>query len=195
MRRAARACGLVATIVLLVVATAGCGGDEQEPAEADRGPCIILVNGNKLCGQDAKTYCQQFQAPDIRSEVTCDQVLGRKREPAQEDYENKAACVKDLGEKKCEELNFMTDEEEDQFALEERIVKVVGGRDTYDRRIGGVTLAQGTLTLSLYSKDDSEVRTPSKADRAKICAAVLDASGVQKAEWSTPTGTEPCEAP
>lgn len=56
-------------VLSCVLALAGCG-------ESDQDTCVILANGNKLCGDDAEAYCERFDAPDARSQNACDAVLG-----------------------------------------------------------------------------------------------------------------------
>ena len=76
----------------LMVLTGGCGGDggptQSGREEAKVENCIILANGTKLCGEDAKAYCKRFRPDpsDVQSEQACISV-GGGRQPTQEDAE------------------------------------------------------------------------------------------------------------
>lgn len=57
-----------AALVVLVTAIAGCGEGSRDSPKASTAACVILANGNKLCGSDAKAWCEKFasdgKAPD-----------------------------------------------------------------------------------------------------------------------------------
>jgi hypothetical protein len=59
-------------VALIGLAAAGCGGEDREERASDEG-CIILVNGNKLCGDDARAYCREFVggASSSRDAIAC----------------------------------------------------------------------------------------------------------------------------
>jgi hypothetical protein len=69
--------GLFRTLILVPAAVVAgvapaCGSYEERPA-AQAPNCIILANGNKLCGADAKAYCEQFlgDAADVKTIEAC----------------------------------------------------------------------------------------------------------------------------
>jgi len=60
-----------AVVVLAGLALlAGCGGGG---GDAQASKCVILDNGTKLCGQDAKAYCERFEQdnPDVQTSQAC----------------------------------------------------------------------------------------------------------------------------
>jgi hypothetical protein len=56
--------------VCLGLAAIGCGGNDNKDQAG-----IILRNGTKLRGEDAKAYCRRFISPDAESRTAC-QALG-----------------------------------------------------------------------------------------------------------------------
>jgi len=50
---------LLLLTLVSVLALTGCGGT-NDGEQADGATCVVLVSGSKLCGRDAKTYCERF---------------------------------------------------------------------------------------------------------------------------------------
>lgn len=69
----------IVSVALLSATLTGCGSDDGKGSASTR--CVILANGAKLCGEDAKAYCNRFDAPDVRSQLACDTVTGRSSKP------------------------------------------------------------------------------------------------------------------
>jgi hypothetical protein len=63
---------LKSSIVLaaLVLVAGGCSGGDDPASGSD---CLVFVNGNKLCGEDARTYCRTFvmQSENLRDVFAC----------------------------------------------------------------------------------------------------------------------------
>jgi hypothetical protein len=55
--------------VCLALGSAGCGGSDKDDQAG-----IILQNGNKLRGEDAKAYCRRFPPADPQSRVACEAI-------------------------------------------------------------------------------------------------------------------------
>jgi hypothetical protein len=66
---------------LAAVLLAGCGGGSSggTPSAHRAQKCVILQNGNKLCGADARVYCQRFESSpsDYQTAQAC-QAVGYK---------------------------------------------------------------------------------------------------------------------
>lgn len=184
---------LVLGSLLIALAILGCGGDDRDSAATRQSQCIILDNGNKLCGQDAKTYCREFQSPDVRSKVTCDTVLDRPPpEPTADDFSSAKECRLELGEAKCSELGFLTPErqktEEDRAgaedAFEDKAIKAVGENLYFGGGdFGNVgELERDGPSVTLFP-DLENPKPPPKATRQEICRRILKMPEVEKASW------------
>lgn len=57
---------LPTVVVAVAVAVAGCGSGTDE--SADEG-CVILANGNELCGESARAYCERFARDSLDAET------------------------------------------------------------------------------------------------------------------------------
>lgn len=69
----------ILAIVALTVLFAGCGasgGQRDSGQGGDNAGCIVLANGNQLCGDQAASWCERFSDPsDRRTRLACETVL------------------------------------------------------------------------------------------------------------------------
>jgi hypothetical protein len=146
---------------------AACGGDDPNSQSAEEN-CIILANGNKLCGEDAKAYCERF-AQDSG------------------DVETARACIS-VGADPSSEAEDRRREEEDQEEREaaENRKKVRGGDDFVpavkhvigeDLIVVRVETPGDVIVETFYSREedpisDTAIPAPSRAKLQKVCSAV-----------------------
>lgn len=66
----------MAVVILAALALVGCGSSASAPHKQARKPaCVILSNGNKLCDEDAITWCREnVQRSDTGSWDACQRV-------------------------------------------------------------------------------------------------------------------------
>jgi len=80
--------GLVlAGLLVLVGALGGCGGGGVVVGSSgESGPCLITSSGNKLCGSDARVYCDSFasESVDPGTVSACSSVGASASEPLAE---------------------------------------------------------------------------------------------------------------
>lgn len=91
------------------MSAAACGGSDEEA-------CIILANGNKLCGADANAYCERFvpASTDMQSAAACASVgAGRDRDTTTVPRDNNVQAFADA----C--VDYGGDSDSYQMAAEE----------------------------------------------------------------------------
>jgi hypothetical protein len=55
-------------VVLAALVLAGCGGSSSsKSSNSASAPCVITIQGNKLCGQDAESWCQLAESQAAQS--------------------------------------------------------------------------------------------------------------------------------